>query len=174
MTDHAPAVAAAKAAVAAAHGSPSAASDWAVGASSAPPSQSAEVEAATLEASPYLPCLGASCTTSLLGAAVDSWDKLRVSAFNLLSRHPAPLAGMETPAKLEARMRWALALLRSPRVRESDAAALLLRLLFRKYALDLGWDVQLTPEPRATPPSPGAPAATRAETGAKLLGACGC
>jgi len=49
------------------------------------------------EASPYAPCLGAACTTSLLGAAVDSWDKLRVSAFNLLTRHPAPLAGMETP-----------------------------------------------------------------------------
>lgn len=56
-----------------------------------------------------------------LGAAVDSWDKLRVSAFNLLTRHPPPLAGMETPKKLEARLRWALALLRSPRVRESDA-----------------------------------------------------
>jgi hypothetical protein len=52
------------------------------------------------------------------------------------------------PEKLEARMRWALALLRSPRVRESDAAALLLRLLFRKYALDLGWDVTLTPAPK--------------------------
>ena len=91
-----------------------------------------------LEASPYAPCLRAECTTSLLGAAVDSWDKLRLSAFALLTRHPAPLAGVETAEKLEARLRWALALLRSPRVRESDAAALLVRLLFRKYALDGG------------------------------------
>ena len=79
---------------------------------------------------------------------------------------------METPEKLEARLRWALALLRSPRVRESDAAALLLRLLFRKYALDLGWDVRLTPEPKATPPPPGSKLPSRAETGARLLGEC--
>ena len=130
-----------------------------------------EAAAVALEASPYLPCLGADCTTSLLGAAVDSWDKLRASAFSLLARHPAPLAGMETPDKLEARLRWALALLRSPRVRESDAAALLLRLLFRKYALDLGWDVRLTPEPKAMPPPPGAAPPSRGETGAILLGA---
>jgi hypothetical protein len=45
-----------------------------------------EAAAAAMESSPYLPCLGAACTTSLLGAAVDSWDKLRVSAFNLLTR----------------------------------------------------------------------------------------
>lgn len=129
-----------------------------------------EAAAAALEASPYLPCLGAECTTSLLGAAVDSWDKLRVSAFKLLARHPPPLAGMETPEKLEARLRWALALLRSPRVRESDAAALLLRLLFRKYAMDLGWDVRLSPEPKAVPPPPGAPLPARAATGGRLLG----
>ena len=124
-----------------------------------------------LEASPYAPCLRAECTTSLLGAAVDSWDKLRLSAFALLTRHPAPLAGVETAEKLEARLRWALALLRSPRVRESDAAALLVRLLFRKYALDGGWDVRLAPEPTATPPDVGAKKRTRAETAAALLGA---
>ena len=75
--------------------------------------------------------------------------------------------------KKEGRGWWALALLRSPRVRESDAAALLLRLLFRKYALDLGWDVRLTPEPKATPPPPDAALPSRAETGARLLGTCG-
>ena len=95
------------------------------------------------------------CTTSLLGAAVDSWDKLRLSAFALLTRHPAPLAGVETAEKLEARLRWALALLRSPRVRESDAAALLVRLLFRKYALDgggtCGWRRNRRRRRRTTP-----------------------
>jgi hypothetical protein len=33
-----------------------------------------EAAAAEMEASPYAPCLGANCTTSLLGAAVDSWQ----------------------------------------------------------------------------------------------------
>ena len=135
------------------------------------PDESLSARADALEASPYAPCLREECTTSLLGAAVDSWDKLRLSAFALLTRHPAPLAGVETAEKLEARLRWALALLRSPRVRESDAAALLVRLLFRKYALDGGWDVRLAPEPKATPPDDAAKKRTRAETAAVLLGA---
>jgi hypothetical protein len=110
--------------------------------------------ASRLEASPYAThCLGPDVVTCLLGAAVDSWDKLRVGAFRLLSKHPAPLAGVERPEAVAALFAWALALSRSPRVRESDAAALLLRLLFRKYALDGGWTVTLTPEVVATPPA---------------------
>ena len=110
--------------------------------------------ASRLEASPYAThCLGPDVVTCLLGAAVDSWDKLRVGAFRLLSKHPAPLAGVERPEAVAALFAWALALSRSPRVRESDAAALLLRLLFRKYALDGGWTVTLTPEVVATPPN---------------------
>lgn len=113
----------------------------------------AERLASRLEASPYAThCLGSDVVTCLLGAAVDSWDKLRVGAFRLLSKHPAPLAGVERPEAVAALFAWALALSRSPRVRESDAAALLLRLLFRKYALDGGWTVTLTPEVVATPP----------------------
>jgi hypothetical protein len=110
--------------------------------------------ASRLEASPYAThCLGSDVVTCLLGAAVDSWDKLRVGAFRLLSKHPAPLAGVERPEAVARLFAWALALSRSPRVRESDAAALLLRLLFRKYALDGGWTVTLTPEVVATPPA---------------------
>ena len=97
--------------------------------------------ASALEASPYAPLTRAPATSALLGAVVDSWDKLRVSAFTLLARHPAPLAGVETREAWERRANQALALLRSPRVRESDAAALSLRLLFRKYARDGGWTV---------------------------------
>ncbi|KDP45495.1 hypothetical protein JCGZ_09744 [Jatropha curcas] len=37
---------------------------------------------------------------------------------------------------------WAKNLVCSPRVRESDAGALTLRLIFRKYVLDLGWIVR--------------------------------
>jgi hypothetical protein len=59
---------------------------------------------------------------------------------------------VERPEAVARLFAWALALSRSPRVRESDAAALLLRLLFRKYALDGGWTVTLTPEVVATPP----------------------
>ena len=123
-----------------------------------------------LETSPYVRCLGADVTTSLLGALVDSWDRLRVSAFTLLSRHPAPLQGVTTVDEFAARARWALGLLRSPRVRESDAAALLMRLLLRKYAVDLGWDVTLSPRPMASVRE--AEKRTKGETAARLLGEC--
>jgi len=84
-------------------------------------------------------------TNLLLGALVDSWEKLRMTAFDLLQRHPAPLAGIETPEILAKRLDWALQLLRSPRVRESGAAALLIRLLIRKYGFDLNWRIHLSP-----------------------------
>ena len=121
-----------------------------------------------LERSPYRVCLGADVTTALLGALVDSWDKLRVAAFTLLARHPPPLAGVTSADEFGARARWALNLLRSPRVRESDAAALLMRLLLRKYAVDLGWDVTLSPEPKAR--ATNATKRTKGETAARLLG----
>jgi hypothetical protein len=138
-----------------------------------------EFLASRLECSPYATlCLGPDVVTCLLGAAVDSWDKLRVCAFRLLSKHPAPLAGIDDADAVAAHFSWALALSRSPRVRESDAAALLLRLLFRKYALDGGWTIALTPTTVATPPAAGEaggdvrnPSSRRART-AKLLGAC--
>jgi hypothetical protein len=89
-----------------------------------------------------------SFTNLLLGALVDSWEKLRMTAFDLLQRHQAPLAGIETPGLLTKRLNWALQLLRSPRVRESGAAALLIRLLIRKYSFDLNWRIELSPATR--------------------------
>ena len=137
----------------------------------APESDSEDLRRAIkLEKSPYVRCLGADVTTSLLGALVDSWDRLRVSAFTLLSRHPAPLQGVTTVDEFAARARWALGLLRSPRVRESDAAALLMRLLLRKYAVDLGWDVTLSPRPMASVRE--CEKRTKGETAARLLGEC--
>ena len=115
----------------------------------------ASLLASRLESSPYATfCLGPDVVTCLLGAAVDSWDRLRAGAFRLLSKHPAPLAGIRRSEDVAAHFKWALALSRSPRVRESDAAALLLRLLFRKYAVDGGWTVTLTPEVAVVAPPP--------------------
>jgi len=111
------------------------------------------VIARTLLRSPYHACTGKSGTNVLLGALVDTWEKLRVTAFDMLQRHPSPLTGMETPAKLERRLEWALELLRSPRVRESGAAALLIRLLVRKYAYNLNWNIQLSPKVCVTLPA---------------------
>ncbi len=55
------------------------------------------------------------------GAAVDSWDRLRDGAVSCLMKLPSPLPGLETPEALLPQLQWACRLLRSPRVRESDA-----------------------------------------------------
>ncbi|KAK3280677.1 hypothetical protein CYMTET_11497 [Cymbomonas tetramitiformis] len=107
----------------------------------------------------------------LLGAVVDSWDRLREGACSLLMAYPVPLPGLEGAEAISALLRWAAALLRSPRVREADAAALLLRLLFRKYVLvSRRYRLHFHPKPRAEllPVAEGAgeAAATRAGPGA--------
>ncbi|XP_048494303.1 uncharacterized protein LOC104906201 isoform X2 [Beta vulgaris subsp. vulgaris] len=80
-------------------------------------------------------------TMLLVGSIVDSWDRLRESSFRILLSFPTPLPGISNEQKLQEVIIWAKKLACSPRVRESDAGALALRLIFRKYVLELGWIV---------------------------------
>lgn len=83
-------------------------------------------------------------TLLLVGSIIDSWDRLRENSFRILLRFPNPLPGISTNILVEEVTRWAKRLVCSPRVRESDAGALTLRLLFRKYVLDLSWIVRIS------------------------------
>ncbi|KAH9296258.1 hypothetical protein KI387_039846, partial [Taxus chinensis] len=82
-------------------------------------------------------------TLVVVGAIVDSWDRLRENAFRILLQFPTPLPGISNKMKVIEVIVWAKSLVRSPRVRESDAGALTLRLIFRKYVQDLGWIVKI-------------------------------
>jgi len=96
------------------------------------------------DAWPYIACcLSPGWTSALLAAGVDSWDRVRERVAALLSRHAAPLPGLHSPAQLQQLLQWLGALCRSPRVRESDAAARLLCTLADKYVLQLRWSVRL-------------------------------
>ncbi|PIA57440.1 hypothetical protein AQUCO_00600279v1 [Aquilegia coerulea] len=77
----------------------------------------------------------------LVGSIVDSWDRLRENSFRILLHYPTPLPGISSEDKVKEVITWAKQLVCSPRVRESDAGALTLRLIFRKYVLELGWIV---------------------------------
>ncbi|XWS44293.1 hypothetical protein CRYUN_Cryun15aG0032500 [Craigia yunnanensis] len=81
-------------------------------------------------------------TFLLVGSIIDSWDRLRESSFRILLHFPTPLPGISSEDVVQKIIIWAKKLVRSPRVRESDAGALTLRLIFRKYVLDLGWRVR--------------------------------
>ncbi|MED6205611.1 hypothetical protein PIB30_019169 [Stylosanthes scabra] len=81
-------------------------------------------------------------TLLLVGSIVDSWDRLRESSFRILLHFPNPLPGISSEAMLKQVIDWARKLVCSPRVRESDAGALTLRLIFRKYVLELGCSIE--------------------------------
>ncbi|CAA3013832.1 Hypothetical predicted protein [Olea europaea subsp. europaea] len=81
-------------------------------------------------------------TLLLVGSIVDSWDRLRENSFRILLYFPTPLPGIYSPDMVREAIIWAKKLVCSPRVRESDAGALTLRLIFRKYVLELRWIVR--------------------------------
>ena len=85
----------------------------------------------------------------LLNTVIISWDQARKLSYELLSSLKAPWAGFERPEDLHELMEWAILLSGSPRTRESDAGALILRLVYSKFAVELNWRV----------PIPGVPAA---------------
>ena len=85
-------------------------------------------------------------TRVLLNASLDSWDRLRKSAFDMLSALPSPLPGVETGAELRKHLTWAKSMILSPMVKESDAAALQVRLWIKKYIFELKWSFTLVPE----------------------------
>ncbi|GJP57784.1 hypothetical protein CLOP_g17378 [Closterium sp. NIES-67] len=73
------------------------------------------------------------------------WDRLREAALTTLLKYPAPLPGLEREGEVAGVVQWACGLVMSPRVRESDAGALVLKLVFKKYVLGLGWRVRVFP-----------------------------
>ncbi|KAG7985401.1 hypothetical protein I3843_03G024200 [Carya illinoinensis] len=86
-------------------------------------------------------------TLLLVGSIIDSWDRLRESSFRILLHFPTPLPGISSEDMVQRVTAWAKNLVCSPRVRESDAGALTLRLIFRKYVVELGWIVRASVNP---------------------------
>lgn len=80
----------------------------------------------------------------LFNLLLSTWDRTRLLAYDLLATFPSPLPGLQQPEEVAAAVRWAWALLASPRRRESEAGALLLRVLYRAYVRGLAWRFRLT------------------------------
>jgi hypothetical protein len=83
-------------------------------------------------------------------------------AARALSLLPTPLPGLETPAALLPLLSWARQLLLSPRLRESDAGARIVKLIFDDYVIRLGWRVTIWPELSITAPPAGDAGVTQA------------
>ena len=82
-------------------------------------------------------------TMVLIHSVIDSWDKTRQLACEILQLIPGhTLPGFETPDQVDKLMLWTRDLIASPRVKESDAGALLLKLVYRRYILGARWSIQ--------------------------------
>lgn len=120
----------------------------------------------TVEFSPYHTVLfSVDFTLVVVGALVDSWDRLREGAYRILMRFPTPLPGLDVERSVEELLTWAKGMVNSPRVRESDAGALALRFIFRKYVIDLGWSVKVHLDPKVVIKPPSAEADSGFEQG---------
>ena len=114
----------------------------------------------------------------LLACVDDSWDDIRAAASRVLCEFPAPLPGLQEAPQVTAVLAWAKSLLESARVRECDTGAWLVRILFKKYVVALGWGISLHPlrveagsrgmADGDTPPTPALPPAPEEQT-AKAL-----
>ena len=75
----------------------------------------------------------------LLSCLLDSWDKIREGAGEALLLLPSPLPGIDTPEEVLKLMQLGLNLLRSPRLKDADAGARIIVLIFQQYVMGLGW-----------------------------------
>ena len=129
---------------------------------------------------------GGAVAARLLRLLMADFDAIRAAAYELLRAFPpGPLPGVESPAALGALVGWALPLLQSARVHESDAAAFVLRLAFQRYVLGLRWTVVLggvgggalradvaRPLPRPPPPRRSTTRSTRRRPSSAVCSRC--
>ncbi|KAG0052187.1 hypothetical protein BGZ83_002915 [Gryganskiella cystojenkinii] len=90
-----------------------------------------------------LPIANEEHTKILLGCLLNPFDHCREQAFEILKDFKAPFTGYSTKEAVDGLVRWGLDWLKSTRAGESDSGGLVLKTIFVKYAVELGWDVQL-------------------------------
>ncbi|KAG1120760.1 hypothetical protein G6F42_012679 [Rhizopus arrhizus] len=86
------------------------------------------------------------CKT-LVDVFMNPYDFNRVQAFEILCQFPSPLPGMEAKSDVQDLLWWGLNNVVSTRAGESDSGAMVFRLVFTKYVMELGFD--LSPEQNA-------------------------
>ncbi|KAF9192082.1 hypothetical protein BGZ51_006274 [Haplosporangium sp. Z 767] len=82
-------------------------------------------------------------TKILLGCLSNPFDHCREQALDILMNFKAPFAGYHTKESVDDLVRWGLNWLKSTRAGESDSGGLVLMTVFVKYAIELGWDIEL-------------------------------
>jgi hypothetical protein len=79
-------------------------------------------------------------TKLILYCLMNPFDENRTLAYEILQEFPSPLPGIESKDNVQKILFWALQSMTSTRAGESDSGAMIFRLIFSKYVLDLNLD----------------------------------
>ncbi|KAG0379534.1 hypothetical protein BGX24_012779 [Mortierella sp. AD032] len=90
-----------------------------------------------------LPIASEEHTKILLSCLLNPFDHCREQALEVLMAFDAPFEGYATKEAVNGLVRWGLDWLKSTRAGESDSGGLVLKIIFVKYAIELGWDIDL-------------------------------
>ncbi|KAG1310778.1 hypothetical protein G6F64_004314 [Rhizopus arrhizus] len=93
-----------------------------------------------------IPVANARLSKLLINIFMNPYDFNRVQAFDILTQFPSPFPGIESKNDVQNLLWWGLNNVVSTRAGESDSGAMVFRLIFKKYVVDLGFD--LNPEQR--------------------------
>ncbi|KAF9333758.1 hypothetical protein BG006_003206 [Podila minutissima] len=93
-----------------------------------------------------LPIASEEHTKILLGCLLNPFDHCRSQALDILMSFKAPFTGYSSKESVDGLVRWGMDWLKSTRAGESDSGGLVLQTIFVKYAIELGWDIQLPHE----------------------------
>ncbi|KAG0232556.1 putative death-receptor fusion protein-domain-containing protein [Mortierella sp. GBAus27b] len=96
---------------------------------------------------------------TLLSCLQNPFDHCREQALEILMNFKAPFEGYDSKDSVDNLVLWGLECVKSTRADESDSGGLVLKTVFVKYAVELGWDIQLPYE------KPDDPSSLAKETG---------
>jgi hypothetical protein len=121
-----------------------------------PASPTADLSAVTVQdgfSAALSPLVDSGYTQRLVNALICTWDRARFNALQILSLYPGAVPGFADAGSVTSLLEWALTLLSSARLHECEGAALVIRLMSRKYVRKLGWKIQFHPTLQVTVPT---------------------
>ncbi|KAF9976771.1 hypothetical protein BGZ73_007906 [Actinomortierella ambigua] len=97
----------------------------------------------TVEFPFQLPIASAKHIATLLTCLTHPFDHCREQSLEILMSIKAPFSGYSTLDEVSKLVRWGLNRVESTRAGVSDSGGLILKVVFVKYAIELGWDIPL-------------------------------
>ena len=93
----------------------------------------------------------ADTANAVIDTMVNSFDNVRRQALEVLLRFPAPLPGITDRAAVARLLAWGQDMIASPRARESDSGALVIKVVHLKYVKELSWFISPCPSGTDSP-----------------------